>query len=71
MEIKRRTFEAKKFPKGSPMRMMLNRDPITSEYLPSQRYIVVNGSIKRSFTTKKEAEQYVETIEQEVENGVL
>ena len=37
-EIKRRTFEAAKYPKGSKERNRLNEDLLTSEYMVSQKY---------------------------------
>ena len=45
-KIVRRTFEAKKYPKNSPERTRLNKDNITSEYLPSYKYVVqrIQGS---------------------------
>lgn len=41
-KIKKRTFEAKKYPKGSEQRKELNRNAETSEYMPSEKFIVVN-----------------------------
>jgi hypothetical protein len=57
MKIQRRTFEANKYPKGSPERNRLNEDPLTSEYMPSYRYIEFIGPEKHKvlFRTKKEA----------------
>ena len=48
-EIARRTFEAKKFPKGSEARKRLNRNPITSEYIPSEKFIVFKN--KRQYAS--------------------
>lgn len=39
-ELLRRTFAAKLHPKGSPERDALNNDVVTSEYMPSYRYVV-------------------------------
>jgi hypothetical protein len=39
-EVLRRTFEAQKHPKGSADRARLNLDPLTSEYMPSHRYLL-------------------------------
>ena len=36
----KRTFEAKKHPKGSNKRRELNKDNRTSEYLPSYKYYI-------------------------------
>ena len=38
--VYRRTFEAKKYPKGSAERARLNGSPLTSEYRPFRRYVV-------------------------------
>lgn len=38
MKVVRRTFEAAKLPKGSEERARLNKDWLTSEYMPSYRY---------------------------------
>lgn len=40
VEVLRRTFDAKNHPESSPERERLNRDPLTSEYMPSLRYLV-------------------------------
>lgn len=58
MEVKRRTFEAKKHPKGSEERAALNCNALTSEYMTSYRYCLVDddGKTHRSFVTKAEAE---------------
>lgn len=40
-EIKQRTFEAKKHPKGSEERKELNRNPLTSEY-GSDKFALIN-----------------------------
>lgn len=54
--VHRRTFEALKHPKGSPERERLNCDELTSEYMPSYRYVVMDDGIREaSFRTKKEA----------------
>jgi len=53
--VKRRTLEAKKFPKGSPERKYFNLDPVTSEYMPSYKYCLIGKNFTRSFRTKKEA----------------
>jgi len=43
MVVKRRTFEAKKFPKGREERDRLNLDNLTSEYYPSHKYCLREG----------------------------
>lgn len=66
MEIFKRTFEAEKFPKGSPERDRLNECTETSEYMKSYKFIVaeedykeVPNRMRRSFRTKKEAEIFL------------
>jgi len=39
-EIKKRTFEASKYPKGSIERIELNKNSLTSEYMVSHKYIL-------------------------------
>jgi hypothetical protein len=69
MTIKRRTFEAAKYPKGSPERAKLNECSLTSEYMTSYRYTIetknfmsdgtlnpVQPIVYRDFRTKAEAE---------------
>jgi len=60
IEITRRTFEALKHPKGSPEREALNRNSITSEYQPSNKYVVQNEAYSFAFRTKKEAIAFVD-----------
>ena len=65
MIVKRRTFEAKQWPKGSTERATLNGDPLTSEYFPSMRYIIRQDDGSRGpaigmFRTKAEAEAIVD-----------
>jgi len=59
MKIVKRTFEAKQYPKGSSERTRLNESWITSEYMPSYRYGLINDDGTKtpwSFRTKQEAE---------------
>ena len=66
MEIKRRTFEALKYPIGSPERRRLNEKALTSEYMPSYKYILIENVSERPFTnyrtfrTKREAQIFME-----------
>jgi hypothetical protein len=55
-EIKRRTFEALNHPKGSPERNRLNESVLTSEYMPSYKYVLISGMHFSTFRTKREAE---------------
>ena len=56
-EIVKRTFEANKFPKGSTARKKLNKNPITSQYSPSDKFIVYkDGRRFDSYRTKKMAQ---------------
>lgn len=59
MKVVRRTFDAKRFPKGSPERDRLNNDNLTSEYLPSYRYVLRTDDgydTPFSYTSKAAAE---------------
>lgn len=57
MKVLRRTFEALKHPKGSPERNRLNADNLTSEYMPSYRYVVRNDDGSHTpFTYRTKAE---------------
>ena len=70
--IMKRLFSAKEFEKGSEYRNILNAYVLTSEYMPSYKYMVwatnymsdgtVNPShpyVEHATRTKKEAEQYI------------
>lgn len=62
LTVRRRTFEANEHPKGSPERQRLNERPLTSEYMPSYRYLVLDSEHPRksySFRTKREAEAFL------------
>ena len=71
-EVKRRTFAASQFPKGSPIRSMLNKDTLTSEYYTSMKWLAVvyhpetkthtAYESKKTCRTKGEAEQFVLNI---------
>jgi hypothetical protein len=57
MKVVRRTFEAAKFPKGSPERDALNGDWLTSEYMPSHKYgLLEDDGTKTPFTYRTKAE---------------
>lgn len=65
IRIYRRTFEARKHPKGSPERKRLNLHSETSEYGGGHRYgqeiLMGTGSTSRdTFRTKAEAEANTE-----------
>ncbi len=70
----KRTFEAKKYPKGSIQRKKLNMNARTSEYMPSEKYRIITqvkfahggiGELKENFRTKKAAEKrYIKTRKQ-------
>ncbi len=55
--IRRRTFEALRYPKDDPIRAHLNENPITSEYMRSYKFTV--GT--RCFVSRREAELYLFT----------
>lgn len=59
MIITRRTFGALKHAKGSPERAQLNLSSLTSEYMPSYKYVICEDSgqpTPYAYTTKGEAE---------------
>ena len=59
MIITRRTFEALKHTKGSPERAQLNLSSVTSEYMPSYRYVICEDdgeATPYAYGTKREAE---------------
>jgi hypothetical protein len=58
MKIVKRTFAAKKHPVGSAQRGELNKDWLTSEYMPSHKYGIRNddnGHTPFTYRTKAEA----------------
>lgn len=56
IDIHRRTFEAKKHPKGSTARDTLNLNSLTSEYMTSYKYYIHKfPNISDSARTKDEA----------------
>lgn len=67
-QVVRRTFEALKHPKDSEERKKLNEDTITSEYMPSYKYAVVEEGSPHgphTFRTKSEAEAFVDSQSKE------
>lgn len=57
MKVARRTFEAKKHPKDSTQRTELNKDWLTSEYMPSHKYGIRNDDGSHTpFTYRTKAE---------------
>ncbi len=60
LEIKRRTFRALDYPKGSKERIKLNEEILTSEYLTDYKYIIQAGNHTfKTFKTFKECEDYL------------
>jgi len=59
-EIIRRTFQAKKFPKGSTARARLNRSFITSEYGSNKFVVLKNGVRYGDYNTLIAAKRAVE-----------
>ena len=58
MRVIRRGFEALQYPLGSHEREMLNRSWLTSEYMPSHRYGLINddgSTLPYTYRTKAEA----------------
>lgn len=63
----KRTFEAKQHPKGSAERARLNLSWITSEYLPSIRYGIVEDNGEATcwnYPTKKQCLDKIDELEQ-------
>ena len=58
--ITKRTFRALDFEKGSIERQELNRNSITSEYMPSHKWNIKGEHISTSTRTKDEAFKQVE-----------
>jgi len=59
MIVRKRTFKANLYPTGSENRRVLNLSGITSEYMPSYKYVVCenDGTITPfNYRTKREAE---------------
>lgn len=55
-DIKKRTFEALNYPKGSDQRNKLNENVLTSEYYKSLKFAVfIDGKYKCSIRNKKDA----------------
>lgn len=61
MKLIKRTFEALKYPKGSPERIKLNEKSETSEYMPSYKYDVETDVGCRAFRSKKEAVEFMDS----------
>jgi len=61
-EVIKRTFEAKKHPKGSAERKRLNEDNVTSEYMTSYKYAVKGKNLSSSRRTKQEAIEWAEQL---------
>lgn len=60
MKIIKRTFQASQHPEGSPERIKLNEELITSEYQPEYHYIVESGNYQlHALKTREEAEEYL------------
>ncbi len=57
--IVRRTFEATKFPKGSPQRAKLNENTMTSEYMTSYKWSIMGHNFSTTAKTLKEASEKV------------
>jgi hypothetical protein len=58
MFLKRRTFQAQEFPPGSKERAELNKSSVTSEYLPSYRYVLCDDQASTTptlYRSKREA----------------
>ena len=57
-EFGKRTFEASKYPAGSPERKKYNADTKTSEYMRSHKYYSKGENHSLSFRSRAEAEGF-------------
>lgn len=64
IKIVKRTFEAKKYPKNSLKRKELNKNTITSEYMPSYKYAIIGKHFAFTKQTKKEAVAFYKKIKE-------
>jgi hypothetical protein len=58
VKIAKRTFEASKYEKGSVERSKLNESPVTSEYMRSYKYVLLDDkgqTTSFAYRTKQEA----------------
>jgi hypothetical protein len=60
--VSKRTFEAKKHPKDSAERSRLNANVLTSEYMPSYKYCIVDENGKGISTTARPTKQECEAL---------
>lgn len=70
----KRTFEARDYPDGTYERAKFNESPVTSEYMPSQKWLIREAFLMsdgtphpqkytyRAFSTKRSAEAYLKGI---------
>ena len=56
-KVMKRTFEALNYPEGSAQRIELNKNTLTSEYLPSYKYCVTGENFSHACRTRKEAQE--------------
>lgn len=65
MEIVKRTFEANTYEKGSPERAILNKSWVTSEYLPSIRFGILDDQGTPTcwnYKTKRECQEKIDQL---------
>jgi len=65
MQTIKRTFEALQHEKGSPERIRLNLSWVTSEYLPSIKYGIIEDDGTETcwnYKTKRECEEKIQQI---------
>jgi hypothetical protein len=62
-QVVKRTFEAERFPKGSPERANLNENIVTSEYMHSHKYAIIGDHFSNSKRSKAEADRFVVDLE--------
>ena len=63
MTLIKRSFLASHLPKNSKERKQLNESAITSEYMPSYKYVVITDNDNtRTFRSKKDAESFMDNL---------
>lgn len=63
-EISKRTFAAKKYPKGSTMRKKLNKNALTSEYGTDKYIVFKDGRRFDSYKTESAAKRAIQIHKQ-------
>lgn len=73
MQIVKRTFEALDYPEGSDQRHWLNRDNLSSEYLPTFEYILRGDGGEETlfiYRTRQHAAQGLSMVQRRKPEGI-